>query len=81
MHLCQKYQIHLLSDEIYALTTFVSKDIPDPVPFTSLLSINKTGIIDPSLCHVIHGMSKVLPLMTPLTENRTFARTAYVVQS
>jgi aspartate/methionine/tyrosine aminotransferase len=59
MRLCQKYQIHLLSDEIYALTTFSSDDVPDSVPFTSLLSIDKSGIIDPALCHVIHGMSKV----------------------
>jgi hypothetical protein len=60
MRLCQKHQIHLLSDEIYALTTFPTNDITNPTPFTSLLSIDKTGIIDPSLCHVIHGMSKVL---------------------
>ena len=59
MHLCQKYQIHLLSDEIYALTTYPTNDIPHSVPFTSLLSIDKTGIINLSLCHVIHGMSKV----------------------
>ena len=64
MRLCQKYHIHLLSDEIYALTTFNTDDVPDPVPFTSLLSIEKTGIIDPSLCHVIHGMSKVYPLIS-----------------
>jgi len=60
MRLCQKYKIHLLSDEIYALTTFPTDDIPDPTPFTSLLSIPKQDIIDPSLCHVLHGMSKVL---------------------
>jgi 1-aminocyclopropane-1-carboxylate synthase len=59
MRLCQKYQIHLLSDEIYAMSTFKTNDIPNPIPFTSLLSIGKSGIIDPSLCHVIHGMSKV----------------------
>jgi aspartate/methionine/tyrosine aminotransferase len=59
MRLCQKYQIHLLSDEIYALSTFSTKDVPNPTPFTSLLSIDKTGIIDPALCHVVHGMSKV----------------------
>jgi 1-aminocyclopropane-1-carboxylate synthase len=61
MRLCQKYQIHLISDEIYALTTFPTDDIPEPTPFTSLLSIAKEGIIDPSLCHVVHGMSKVRP--------------------
>ena len=59
MRFCQKYQIHFLSDEIYALSTFESKDIRNPVPFTSLLSIDKTGIIEPNLCHVMHGMSKV----------------------
>jgi aspartate/methionine/tyrosine aminotransferase len=60
MRLCQKYQLHLLSDEIYALTTFPTADVPNPTPFTSLLSIDKTDVIDPSLCHVLHGMSKVV---------------------
>ena len=59
MRLCQKYQIHLISDEIYALTTFPTDDIPNPVSFTSLLSIPKDNLINPSLCHVVHGMSKV----------------------
>lgn len=61
MRLCQKYQIHLISDEIYALTTFPTDDIPNPTSFISLLSIPKDDLIDPSLCHIIHGMSKVLP--------------------
>lgn len=65
MRLCQKYKIHLLSDEIYALTTFPTDDIPEPTPFTSLLTIETEGIIDPSLCHVIHGMSKAHPLILP----------------
>ena len=59
MRLCQKYQIHLISDEIYALTTFPTNDIPNPEKFVSLLSIPKEGLIDPQLCHVVHGMSKV----------------------
>lgn len=59
MRFCQKHQIHLISDEIYALTTYATDDIPNPTPFTSLLSIPKGGIIDASLCHVVHGMSKV----------------------
>jgi aspartate/methionine/tyrosine aminotransferase len=60
MRLCQKYKIHLVSDEIYAFTTFPSDDIPNPTPFVSLLSIKNDGIIEPELCHVVHGMSKVL---------------------
>jgi hypothetical protein len=67
MRLCQKYKIHLLSDEIYALTTFPTDDIREPIPFTSLLSIDTEGIIDPSLCHVIHGMSKVLSLLSNIS--------------
>jgi 1-aminocyclopropane-1-carboxylate synthase len=64
MRFCQKHNIHLISDEIYALTTFPTNDIPNPTPFTSLLSIPKYGIIDLSLCHVLHGMSKVNTLLS-----------------
>ena len=53
MRLCQKYQIHLISDEIYALSTWGSDDT-----FYSCLSIDTTGIIDPSLVHVVWGTSK-----------------------
>jgi aspartate/methionine/tyrosine aminotransferase len=60
MRFCQKHKIHLISDEIYALTRFQTDDVPNPTPFTSLLAIPKEDIIDPSLCHVLHGMSKVV---------------------
>ncbi|KAF9691887.1 hypothetical protein EKO04_009975 [Ascochyta lentis] len=61
LHLCQKYKIHLISDEIYALTVWentVDEAGPAPVPFESVLSIDPTDIIDPSLIHVLWGMSK-----------------------
>ncbi|CAG8400175.1 unnamed protein product [Penicillium salamii] len=60
MRLCQKYQVHLISDEIYALSIFENTvdDHPAPVPFESALSIDPTGIIDPGLVHVLWGMSK-----------------------
>ena len=67
MRFCQKHQIHLVSDEIYALTTFPTEDIRNPTPFTSLLSIPKDSLIDPTLCHVLHGMSKVHIQMFLLT--------------
>jgi aspartate/methionine/tyrosine aminotransferase len=57
MRFCQSHQIHLISDEIFACTVFDSGE-PGAVAFTSLLSIDPTGLIDPSLCHVITGMSK-----------------------
>jgi aspartate/methionine/tyrosine aminotransferase len=67
MRFCQKHQIHLVSDEIYALTTFPTEDIRNPTPFTSLLSIPKDNLIDPTLCHVLHGMSKVHVQLFSLT--------------
>lgn len=62
MRLCQKYQINLISDEIYALSTWentIDKSSPMiTTPFESALSINLDGIIDPRLVHVLWGMSK-----------------------
>jgi aspartate/methionine/tyrosine aminotransferase len=61
MKLCQKYQIHLISDEIYALSTW-ENTVDGPAHryagFESVLSINVEGIIDPSLVHVLWGVSK-----------------------
>ncbi|KAH7143483.1 putative aspartate aminotransferase [Dactylonectria macrodidyma] len=60
MRMCQKFGIHLISDEIYALAVWRrGQDEETPMePFTSLLSINTEGIIDPSLVHVLWGVSK-----------------------
>ncbi|KAJ5797656.1 uncharacterized protein N7503_006952 [Penicillium pulvis] len=60
MRLCQKYQVHLISDEIYALSVWENTvdESPAPVEFESVLSINLDGIIDPQLVHVLWGMSK-----------------------
>ena len=61
MRLCQKYQVHFISDEIYALSVWENTvdelKIP-PVPFESALSIDTTSIIDPGLVHVLWGVSK-----------------------
>ncbi|KAL4744720.1 hypothetical protein BDW72DRAFT_199309 [Aspergillus terricola var. indicus] len=60
MNLCQRFGVHLISDEIYALSVWregqdgaVSMD-----KFTSVLSINHDDLIDPSLVHVLWGVSK-----------------------
>lgn len=60
MRLCQRHRIHLLSDEIYALSVFENSvdDGLSPEPFHSVLSIDPAGIIDPALVHVLWGMSK-----------------------
>lgn len=60
MKFCQKHQIHLISDEIYALSLFENTvdTNPPPVPFESIFTIDPTGIIDKCLIHVVWGMSK-----------------------
>lgn len=68
MQMCQKHQIHLISDEIYALTVWrtpnegeeILSDVPALEPFTSVLSISTTSdvMIDPALIHVLWGLSK-----------------------
>ncbi|KAG6040510.1 hypothetical protein E4U41_000331 [Claviceps citrina] len=60
MKLCQKYRIHLVSDEIYALSVFENRvdGGGSAVPFESVLSIDPAGTIDPGLVHVLWGMSK-----------------------
>jgi aspartate/methionine/tyrosine aminotransferase len=59
MRFCQKYKIHLISDEIYGLSCWGNTELPDTSPFHSVLAIDKTNLIDPALVHVLWGMSKV----------------------
>ncbi|KAJ9498889.1 hypothetical protein H2202_005566 [Exophiala xenobiotica] len=58
LKLCSKYNIHLISDEVYAKSHFPSKDIPNPPSFVSVLSFPLEQYINPSLVHVIYAMSK-----------------------
>lgn len=70
---CQRHQLHYISDEVYGLSVFDSGD-PDAVPFTSVLSLDPSGLIDPKLVHVLYGFSKVsiIPLKLPISMfNRT----------
>ncbi|KAH9894579.1 acc synthase [Xylariomycetidae sp. FL2044] len=57
LRFCASKNIHLISDEIYALSMYDPVD-GEPESFTSVRSIDFTGIIDPSLVHVLYGMSK-----------------------
>lgn len=54
-----KYHIHLVFDEIYALSSFSHLlDETQDDPFISVLSLPYKDFIDPSLVHVIYGLSK-----------------------
>ncbi|KAE8393453.1 pyridoxal phosphate-dependent transferase [Aspergillus alliaceus] len=54
---CGQNNIHFISDEIYANSVFEVPNSTAP-PFTSVLSLDLDGIIDPNLVHVLYGMSK-----------------------
>jgi aspartate/methionine/tyrosine aminotransferase len=83
MKFSQKHRIHLISDEIFGCSVFDSGE-PDTAPFTSILSIDTTGLIDPTLCHAIYAMSKDfgaagLKLGAIVTRNKLFKQ-AFEVQ-
>ncbi|PLB43384.1 PLP-dependent transferase [Aspergillus steynii IBT 23096] len=60
MSLCQARKMHLISDEIYVLSVWHNRVDrgPSSVPFESVLSIDTIDLIDPSVVHVLWGMSK-----------------------
>lgn len=71
LKLCQKHQIHLISDEIYALSIWENEDDPKATPFTSVLGLDFAGIIDPNLIHVLWGVSKVIQNLVDVDHNLT----------
>jgi 1-aminocyclopropane-1-carboxylate synthase len=58
MRFCAKHNIHYLSDEIYALSVFENKNYRNATRFQSVLSIDKEGIINPEMVHVLYGAAK-----------------------
>ncbi|KAL5322159.1 hypothetical protein ACEPPN_010129 [Leptodophora sp. 'Broadleaf-Isolate-01'] len=58
MKFCQQNCIHMISDEVYALSVYDTgaTDLPT---FTSALSIDPTGLIEAERLHIFYGMSKV----------------------
>ncbi|CAG8380760.1 unnamed protein product [Penicillium salamii] len=60
MKFCQSRNMHLISDEIYALSVWENRvdNTGHGVLFESLLSRDTTGLIDSQLVHVLWGMSK-----------------------
>ncbi|PQE11434.1 1-aminocyclopropane-1-carboxylate synthase 1 protein [Rutstroemia sp. NJR-2017a BBW] len=57
LKLCAAKGIHLISDEIYALTVY-NRDNRPSEKFTSIRAIDYTGIIDPRQVHILYGMAK-----------------------
>jgi aspartate/methionine/tyrosine aminotransferase len=56
---CQKNDIHFISDEVYALTSFSCAELSEPVPFISALSLDARALgCDLSRIHTIWSISK-----------------------
>lgn len=55
-----KHNLHFVSDEIYARSTFPTADIPQPALFTSILSIDVEAecSLNPAYVHVVTSASK-----------------------
>ena len=58
MRTCESKEIHLISDEIYGLSVY-KEDGYRSDPFTSVLSIDPSGLINQARLHVLYGLSKV----------------------
>lgn len=58
MAFADKYNLHIISDEIYALSSWTNPSHPNTTNFTSVLAIDLTNLIDPALVHCLWGTSK-----------------------
>ncbi|EMC97585.1 hypothetical protein BAUCODRAFT_107204 [Baudoinia panamericana UAMH 10762] len=55
---CAKHNLHYLSDEIYAMSTWRNPNFPDATHFHSVLSVELSHIIRPEMVHVLYGAAK-----------------------
>lgn len=58
MQFCEKYRLHLLSDEIYALSTYSNPSAAHLPAFESALSFDTSSFIAPERVHILYGLSK-----------------------
>lgn len=58
MKFCQQRKLHLIANEIYALSVYEVHTARQPEGFTSVLSFDSSEYIDDQYLHVLYGMSK-----------------------
>ncbi|KAK6529516.1 hypothetical protein TWF281_008687 [Arthrobotrys megalospora] len=58
MKFCEKHDIHMIADEVYAMSIFKTNSNQNAVGFHSALSVEIANIVDPRRIHVLYGMSK-----------------------
>jgi aspartate/methionine/tyrosine aminotransferase len=59
MKFCTRHGLHLICDEIYALSVWENPRLPDAPGFRSVLSMDIKEVMEPSMVHVVWGLSKV----------------------
>jgi aspartate/methionine/tyrosine aminotransferase len=55
---CGRNNLHLISDEIFALSVYNNPQAADVTPFTSILALDLEHCIDRQLVHVAYGAGK-----------------------
>ncbi|KAJ5352360.1 hypothetical protein N7452_001334 [Penicillium brevicompactum] len=58
MKFCHRHGLHLISDEIYALTVWENPRLKEAPGFQSILSMTNESLMDPSMVHAVWGLSK-----------------------
>ncbi|RDK45561.1 PLP-dependent transferase [Aspergillus phoenicis ATCC 13157] len=66
MKFCSRNRLHLISDEIYALSVWENPRLPDEPRFKSILSFNIEDFMDSEMVHVVWGLSKGSHNMPPV---------------
>lgn len=66
MRICNELDVHLISDELYALSVWENPEMENPIPFKSILSLDIGNLMNPQKAHVIWGMSKVGDITSPV---------------
>jgi xeroderma pigmentosum group C-complementing protein len=80
LQFCEKYHIHIISDEVYALSVYQEESSTNG--FISVLSIKPADIgVNPARIHVLYGMSKDfaaagLRLGCLISQNQRFLQSA-----
>jgi aspartate/methionine/tyrosine aminotransferase len=55
---CGSNNIHLISDEIFAMSVYENPRASHATPFTSVISLDLNDVIAPNLVHVAYGVGK-----------------------
>ncbi|CAI6227106.1 unnamed protein product [Periconia digitata] len=55
---CSSHELHLVSDEVFAMSVYDNSAAPNSTPFTSVMASNLEEYMDCNFVHVAYGMGK-----------------------